>query len=121
MVRKLTSVNTNAISRGRSTALVPFLFGVAGEPELPGVVLVGLLADVGLTASAARALIARMRGAGHVASSRRGRMVTYRLAGEMERGFHRVRDGRRGAAWRGSFHAVLYQVPEGDRSYRDTL
>jgi phenylacetic acid degradation operon negative regulatory protein len=108
-------------SRGRSLRLVPFLFGVAGRGDLPGPVLVRLLGDLGLTGSAARGLIARMQGAGQLAGERRGRTVHYRLAGDFARAFERVRDGAPTHTWPGYFHALLYQVAEADRAFRDKL
>ena len=120
--------------RGRSVRLVPFLFGVAYQLErtaLPGSVLVTLLGDLGLSAPAARALIARMRRDGQLAGTRNGRTVDYRLAGTFADSFHRIRTAATGApwagwrgheeAWDGRFHAVLYQVPERQRAFRDLL
>lgn len=110
-------------SRGRSVGLVPFLFGVTGRDVLPGSVLRQLLSDVGLSPDAARAVLSRMRRHGQLASDRRGRGVEYRLIGEFARSFQRVRDQAtaRPPEWHGHFHALLYQVPERHRSYRDTL
>jgi phenylacetic acid degradation operon negative regulatory protein len=110
--------------RGRSLRLVPFLFGVAlaaGRTELPGAALVTLLGDLGLTGSAARGLLARMKRDGQLAGTRRGRTVDYRLAGPFAEAFHRIRAGAVGADWQGHFHAVLYQVPERHRPFRDQL
>lgn len=118
-------MNDNATqpAAGRSVGLVPFLFGVTGRTELPGGALTDLLIDTGLTRSAARALIARMRTGGQLASAKRGREVDYRLAGNFARGFERVRSGaaRPVTPWNGRFHALLYQVPEGQRAFRDQL
>lgn len=103
---------------------MPFLFGVAAaldRAELPGPVLVALLGDLGLTAPAARALIARMQRDGQLAGARRGRTVDYRLAGAFAESFHRIRTAATGAPWQGYFHAVLYQVPERHRAFRDLL
>ena len=122
MSRSVTSDNGEA--RGRSVRLVPFLFGVAAEldrAELPGPVLVALLGDLGLTAPAARALIARMQRDGQLAGTRRGRIVDYRLAGAFAESYDWIRTGGTGASWRGEFHAVLYQVPERERAFRDLL
>ncbi|EWM17234.1 PaaX family transcriptional regulator C-terminal domain-containing protein [Kutzneria sp. 744] len=115
--------NATRAGAGRSVGLVPFLFGVTGEQELPGAVLTGLLADLGLSRTAARALIARMRVNGQLASTRRGREVDYRLAGNFARGFERIKSGSARAVtpWEGRFHALLYQVPEGQRAFRDLL
>jgi phenylacetic acid degradation operon negative regulatory protein len=124
-----TSVSQSVTSsrrsaQGRSVRLVPFLFGVAatvGRAELPGRVLVALLGDLGLSAPAARALIARMQRDGQLAGARRGRAVDYHLAGAFAESFHRIRTGATGAPWPGHFHALLYRVPERHRAFRDRL
>ncbi|MEV0197035.1 hypothetical protein [Nonomuraea sp. NPDC050691] len=109
-------------SRGRSVALVPFLFGAADRDELSGTALTRLLGDLGLTEAAARALIARMRKDGHLTGERHGGGTRYRLAGDLAAGFVRIRDNSPAAPeWDGRFHALLYQVPEGERAYRDAL
>jgi phenylacetic acid degradation operon negative regulatory protein len=131
MSTKLTNVSKNVAlppsaarpSRGRSVALVPFLFGVAGVPELAGTILTSLLRDLGLSEAAARTLLARMRRDGLLSSRRHGGGVLYRLAGDLASGFARLqRDtGGQPPSWPGHFHAVLYQVPETERAYRDAL
>ncbi|MEV4640335.1 PaaX family transcriptional regulator C-terminal domain-containing protein [Actinoplanes sp. NPDC049548] len=102
---------------------MPFLFGVTGADELAGVVLVRLLGDLGVGAAAARAQLARMRIDGQLAASHRGRQAHYRLAGPFAASFRHVRDASGGGAprWDGHFHALLYQVPEAQRAYRDRL
>ncbi|MBW8482211.1 hypothetical protein [Actinomadura parmotrematis] len=104
-------------------ALVPFLFGVAGREELPGVALVRLLGDLGLTPGAARSLLARMRRDGLLAATPRGRGADYRMAGPFLQAFRQIRDGARPAQppWDGGFHALFYSVPEAHRAYRDRL
>jgi phenylacetic acid degradation operon negative regulatory protein len=64
-----------------------------------------------------------MRRDGQLDSVRHGRTADYALTGAFLESFLRVRDtpGRRPAEWTGSFHAVLYQVPESHRAYRDAL
>ncbi|MGR6917708.1 hypothetical protein ACU635_26005 [[Actinomadura] parvosata] len=111
------------VSRGANTALVPFLYGVARRESLPGVVLVRLLTDLGLSAGAARSLIARMRGDGLLTATPRGRGADYHLAGNFLADFRRAGD-RRGTpppTWEGRFHAIFYTVPEAQRAYRDRL
>jgi phenylacetic acid degradation operon negative regulatory protein len=101
---------------------VAFLFGVAGRRELPGVLLVELLGEFGMSAAAARRQLARMRAEGQIASSRRGRGAAYELAGQFAQAFTRLRgDEGAGPAWKGHFHALLFQVPEAQRAYRDRL
>jgi phenylacetic acid degradation operon negative regulatory protein len=74
-------------------------------------------------ASAARGQLARMRRDGQLAVTRRGRVAHYRLAGPFAATFRRLRAGAPVAApqWTGHFHALLYQVPEEQRAYRDRL
>ncbi len=104
-------------------ALVPFLFGATGRTALPGPVLRRLLGDLGLSADAGRALLSRMGRHGQLTSERRGRCVEYRLSGEFAESFERVRTQAmtRPAGWTGSYHALLYQVPEHHRTFRDAL
>jgi phenylacetic acid degradation operon negative regulatory protein len=96
---------------------------VAQTEELAGTVLVRLLGDLGLGASAARGQLARMRRDGQLAVTRRGRVAHYRLAGPFAATFRRLRAGAPVTApqWTGHFHALLYQVPEEQRAYRDRL
>src|SRR5258706_4582347 len=116
----LTNVSERVTSdeprgRGRSVRLVPFLFGIAhrlDQTELPGPVLVRLLGDLGLTAPAARALIARMRRDGQPAGERHGRMVDYRLVGEAAPAVERIRTAATGPPWSGHVHTPRYQVPQ---------
>lgn len=110
-------------SLGRSVGLVPFMFGLTQRESLPGPVLRRLLEDLGLTPVASRGLLDRMLRHGQLSSSRRGREVDYRLAGSFAASFERVRDHSttRFPRWNGHFYAVLYQVPESHRAFRDTL
>jgi phenylacetic acid degradation operon negative regulatory protein len=114
----------------RLVSVVPFLFGVAMRPRLPGTVLIRLLGDVGASESAARSVLARLRGDGAVAAHRRGRTSDYELAGLVEEAFLRARavgnpDRVPAPAppqpWAGEFHGLLYGVPEHLRSHRDRL
>ena len=109
--------------RSQSVALVPFLFGVTGTDELAGVALTRLLGDLGMGAAAARQQLARMCRDGQLSASRRGRGVDYRLAGPFAATFRRLRSGAAVTppSWEGHFHAVMYQVPEAHRAYRDRL
>lgn len=111
------------LSRGSGPGVVAFLYGIAGRTELPGHVLHRLLADLGMTGPAARALVARMRRDGQLGSVRHGRTADYRLAGGFLESFLRVRDTQNRVAtpWTGAFHAVLHQIPESHRAYRDAL
>ena len=111
-------------------SVVPFLFGVAMRPRLPGTVLVRLLIDVGATESAARSVLSRLRRDGALAGHRRGRTTDYELAGLVGEAFLRARavgNPDRVAAlsppnpWKGEFQGLLFGVPEELRSHRDRL
>ena len=111
-------------------SVVPFLFGVALRSRLPGTVLVRLLTDVGATESAARSVLARLRGEGALTGHRRGRTTDYELAGLVGEAFVRARAVGNpdrvaalppGAPWTGEFHGLLFGVPEELRSHRDRL
>jgi phenylacetic acid degradation operon negative regulatory protein len=109
--------------RSHTIALVPFLFGVTGADELAGVALTRLLGDLGVGAGAARQQLARMRRDGQLSAYRRGRGVDYSLAGPFAATFRRLRSGAAMTppSWQGQFHALMYQVPEAHRAYRDRL
>lgn len=131
MTELLTTVNDNAsdegrhrfLARGAGPGIVAFLFGVAGRTALPGQVLHRLLTELDMTDTAARALVARMRRDDQLDSVRHGRTAEYRLAGSFLQSFQRVRESHRRepTPWTGAFHAVLHQVPESHRAYRDAL
>lgn len=126
MTKMATNVQRNVTAEdaqaqhGATLGLVAFLFGTADLETLPGVVLVELLGEFGVGVAAARQQLARMRAEGKLTSVRKGRGVAYRLAGTYRATFHRLR-GEDGPGWDGSFHAVLYHVPESERAYRDRL
>ncbi|MHB1510253.1 MAG: PaaX family transcriptional regulator C-terminal domain-containing protein [Acidimicrobiales bacterium] len=106
--------------------LVYFAFGAAevgASRSLAGPILLRLLADLGLSESAARSLLLRMRHDGLLSSKRDGRTARYRLAPAVYAAQARLERQLRGQrpAWTGSFHGVLYEVPEVSRAYRDRL
>lgn len=123
MRQNITSPTRTGLPSRTKTGLVPFLFGVAQTEELAGTVLVQLLGDLGMGASAARGQLARMRQDGQIAATRRGRVTHYRLAGPFAATFRRLRAGAPATTpqWTGHFHTLLYQVPEEQRAYRDRL
>jgi phenylacetic acid degradation operon negative regulatory protein len=91
--------------------------------SVAGPVLFRLLADLGVSGSAARSLLLRMRREGWLTSQRVGRQARYRLAPIVFAGQERVERQLRGdrPPWNGSFSGVLYTVPERYRSFRDRL
>ncbi|WP_433803211.1 PaaX family transcriptional regulator C-terminal domain-containing protein [Actinomycetospora sp. CA-084318] len=108
--------------QGTPAALVASLFGTAGRTALPGPALVALLGDLGVRPEAARRALARMRGAGQLTTTRRGRQVDHHLAGAFGASVLRLRDDRgERPPWDGAFHTLLHHVPESARPYRDRL
>ena len=82
---------TELYAAPRLVAYVPFLFGIADRPRLPGTVLVRLLVGIGASESAARSVLARLRTDGGLRSVRHGRRTDYELAGLVESAFRRAR------------------------------
>lgn len=107
-------------------SLVCLAFGAAqvrpGD-SVSGPVLFRLLADLGVSAAAARSMLLRMRRDGWLSSERDGRQARYRLSPLLFAARERVEKQLRGGRprWRGSFSGVLYTVPERFRPYRDRL
>ncbi|MBV8196279.1 MAG: hypothetical protein JOY80_12225 [Candidatus Dormibacteraeota bacterium] len=64
-----------------------------------------------------------MRRDGLLASKKSGRRALYHLAGAFAGAFERARRPAliTPVTWQGSFHAVIYQVPERHRAFRDAL
>ncbi|MGI8413061.1 MAG: PaaX family transcriptional regulator C-terminal domain-containing protein [Solirubrobacteraceae bacterium] len=117
---------SNPAELARRIGPVCFAFGVArvgpGE-QLAGPVLMRLLADLGLSSSASRSLLLRMRREGWLSSERVGREARYRLSPFIDAAQARIERRLRGdrPVWSGSFDGVLYTVPERHRAFRDRL
>lgn len=109
--------------RSPTSGLVATLFQLSGRSELPGVALVDLLGEFGLSPAAARRHLARMREDGQLAGARSGRGTTYRMAGPFGRRVVQLGQevGVGPPVWEGHFHALLFAVPESRRAYRDRL
>ncbi|MEJ8278327.1 hypothetical protein [Pseudonocardia spirodelae] len=109
--------------RDPASGAVASLFRTAGRDELPAVVLVALLGDLGTREAAARRLLSRMRDDGRLAARRDGRAVHLRLHGAFGASVQRVGDGlgARPPEWTGAFEVLLHAVPESERAYRDRL
>jgi phenylacetic acid degradation operon negative regulatory protein len=110
--------------------LVVFAFGAASacgglrpDGALAGRALMRLLAELGLSPGAARSLLLRMRHDGWLGSERDGREAWYRLSPAIAAAQVRVERQLRGQRppWPGYFNAVLYEIPEQARPFRDRL
>ena len=104
---------------------VIFAFGILGSarPTMPGPVLVTVMAALGFGEATARATILRMRRDGRLTSVRRGPRVDYALTAPSralsEAVLKPVIEPR--PQWDGVFHALLFSIPEPERTYRDGL
>ncbi len=103
-----------------------FALGVArATPDdgVPGTALISLLSDLGLSESAARAAILRLRRHGWLSSTRHGRQTHYAPAPAILSHQQRLRDHFIAPTppWEGAFHGLLYEIPERDRAFRDRL
>lgn len=110
---------------------VHFVFGLtspAGVPlpvtqALPGTALIASLEAIGMSRTAARGALLRLRRAGALTSRRRGRRADYELTPASQRlvaeVFRRVTEEP--PAWDGVFRAALVAVPPAARSYRETF
>ncbi|NQX26196.1 hypothetical protein HQQ81_02390 [Microbacteriaceae bacterium VKM Ac-2854] len=100
---------------------VPFLLGAIGAAEAPGPALVALLGGLGRQESAARNLLTRMRELGALESERRGRTTVFRLAPASMPRYREIEGTGGPEPWTGSFAALIYAVPESQRTLRDRL
>jgi phenylacetic acid degradation operon negative regulatory protein len=104
---------------------VVFAFGMVGPDRvtIPGPALVAMLGALGFGEATARATILRMRRDGRLRSIRRGPIVEYELTEPTRALSDEVLRPVMGPvpAWSGGFHALLFSVPERERTYRDRL
>lgn len=100
---------------------VPFLFGALGANAVTGPVLVRMLDGLGVRESAARNLLVRMCDMGFLDVERHGRVAVYRINSESRPRYHQVEGTEEDPAWGGSFHTVVYDIPERFRRLRDRL
>jgi phenylacetic acid degradation operon negative regulatory protein len=95
------------------------------EP-LPSAVIVALLAEFGVSDSAARAALSRLTRNGLLVTSRSGRRTFVRLSSHaadvLDDGARRIFSfGAGGARWDGMWSLVAFSIPEEHRSARDGL
>jgi phenylacetic acid degradation operon negative regulatory protein len=108
-----------------ASGAVIFVFGLYGPERtaLPGPVLIALLGTLGFSEPTSRSTILRMRRSERLTSVRRGPVVEYALSAASQALTTAVLApvvGER-PAWDGSFHGLLFSIPESSRAYRDAL
>jgi phenylacetic acid degradation operon negative regulatory protein len=91
--------------------------------DLPAWAIVRVMRDLGMTETAARGALTRLRQAGRIEARRAGRTVYYHLTDAsvlvIEEMTRRITGDAPG--WDGTFHGLLYSIPERHRAYRDYL
>src|SRR6201987_5109280 len=113
----------------RPPRLLLTLLGASGwqRPEpLPSAAIVALLAEFGVSDSAARAALSRLTRNGLLLTSRHGRRtylhLSARAADVLDDGGRRIFSfGRRPAPWDGMWSLVAFSIPEEHRAARDEL
>lgn len=100
---------------------VPFVLGAVGAHAMAGPSLIALLNGLGRQEAAARNLLTRMRELGALESEQRGRTNVYRIASSSYARYEEVEGSRPEPVWTGTFDAVLYHVPERERTLRDRV
>lgn len=100
---------------------IGFVFGALGASALPGPVLIGMLGALGTQESAARNALTVMCTRGMVVAERHGRYGVYCLASGSLARYRQIEGTAPEPSWTGRFHALVYDVPERHRAYRDRL
>lgn len=97
----------------------PFVFGALRASALPGPLLIELMSVLDQSEAANKAILHRMSARGLLSIERRGRVGVYRLAGRMLQEYRQTRSRSEPPPWNGSFHSLIYDIPETQRRRRD--
>jgi phenylacetic acid degradation operon negative regulatory protein len=123
--RKRELGDPRAVAASRATGFAYFAFGILGRDraDLPAWAIVRVLRDLGMTETAARGALTRLRQAGRIEAVRSGRTVYYHLTDASILVIEEMTRRITGEApdWDGTFHGLLYSIPERHRAYRDYL
>jgi phenylacetic acid degradation operon negative regulatory protein len=123
--RKRDLGDPRAVAGSRAIGLAYFVFGMLGRDraDLPAWAIVRILRDLGMSETAARGALTRLRQAGRIEARRSGRTVFYHLTDASIKVMDELTRRMEGPApdWDGTFHGVLYSIPERHRAYRDML
>jgi phenylacetic acid degradation operon negative regulatory protein len=123
--RKRELGDPRAVAGSHAIGMAYFAFGMLGRnrSDLPAWAIVRVLRDLGMTETAARGALTRLRHAGRIEARRSGRTVYYHLTEASIRVMDEMTRRLQGEApdWDGTFHGLLYSIPERHRAYRDAL
>lgn len=125
MRRKRELGDPRAVAGSRAIGFIYFAFGMLGRDrgDLPAWAIVRVLRDLGMSETAARGALSRLRRAGRLEARRSGRAVCYNLTDPSIQVIDELTRRMEGNAldWDGTFHGLLYSIPERHRAYRDSL
>lgn len=114
-----------AVAGSQAIGFAYFAFGLLGRDrnDLPAWAIVRILRDLGMSEAAARGALTRLRQAGRIETRRSGRTVYYHLTDGSLAVMDELTRRMTGQApdWDGTFHGLLYSIPERDRAFRDSL
>lgn len=123
--RKRDLGDPRAVAGSQAIGFAYFAFGMLGRDrnDLPAWAIVRILRDLGMSETAARGALARLRHAGRIEARRSGRTVYYHLTDGSLQVMDELTCRMTGQApdWDGTFHGLLYSIPERHRAYRDSL
>lgn len=98
---------------------VGVVLGSLSAAAAPGPVFSRLLQGLGHSESGARNLLTKLVHAGALTSTRVGRVSVYAFADQNVRKYQQVEGTGSGPGWDGVFRALVYDIPEKQRGYRD--
>ncbi|WGW11384.1 PaaX family transcriptional regulator C-terminal domain-containing protein [Saxibacter everestensis] len=103
----------------RNSINVAFVFGALGASVLTGPVLIRMLRGLYIGESAARNILTKMRNMQTLDVSKTGRTPVYRLGHGLTEKYREIEGTAGRVAWDGSFHSLIYDIPERQRAFRD--
>src|SRR5258706_1344186 len=123
--RKRELGDPRAVAGSQAIRFAYIAFGLLGRnrDDLPAWAIVRVMRDLGMSEAAARGALVRLRRAGRVEARRSGRAVYYHLTDASIRVIDEMTRRMSGDApeWDGTFHGLLYSIPERHRAFRDSM
>lgn len=102
-----------------SSVDVGIVLGSLSASAAPGPVFVTLLTSLGHSESAARNLLTKLVHTGGLSATKSGRVTIYAFTDQNARKYQQVEGTGDGPGWDGAFQAIVYDIPETQRRYRD--